>query len=182
LPGDPKDQHSRYLEAIINNQFLVASIYLPNGNPWPSEKFIYKLQWFKRLIKYAKELVKHDVPVLLVGDFNVMPEEIDVYNPESWKDNALFRVEVRKSFKSLIATGWTDAIRNLYPKQRIYTFWKYYHSAFAKDLGLRIDHFLVSKHFNTSLIKAGVDKNIRALPGTSDHAPVWLEIDDPEFL
>ncbi|MES2430903.1 MAG: exodeoxyribonuclease III [Bacteroidota bacterium] len=177
LPGDEEDVHSRYIEAIIN-KMLICCLYLPNGNPAPGPKFDYKLNWFKRLNAHAVKLLKHDVPVILVGDFNVMPTELDVYKPERWMDDALFRPEVRKAFKKLIDKGWTDAIRKLHPKEKIYTFWDYFRNAFGRDAGLRLDHFLLSPHFDKRLIKAGVDKKVRGWEKTSDHAPVWIEIKD----
>ncbi|RYD74265.1 MAG: exodeoxyribonuclease III [Sphingobacteriales bacterium] len=175
LPGNSEDEHSRYIEAIINNM-VIACIYLPNGNPYPGPKFEYKLAWFKRLRLHAKKLLKHDVPVILMGDFNVMPTELDVYKPERWINDALFRIEVRKEFKTLLAQGWTDAIRKLYPGEIIYTFWDYFRNAYGRNAGLRIDHFLLSSHFDKRLKKAGVDKQVRGWEKTSDHAPVWIEI------
>ncbi len=177
LPGDPGDEHSRYIEAIIN-KMVICCLYLPNGNPYPGPKFDYKLKWFKRLTAHAKKLLTHDVPVILIGDFNVMPTEMDVYKPERWINDALFRKEVRVAFKKLVAQGWTDAIRKLYPKEVIYTFWDYFRNAYARNAGLRIDHFLLSKHFSKRLKNGGVDKEVRGWPKTSDHAPVWIEIKD----
>jgi exodeoxyribonuclease-3 len=175
LPGDEEDEHSRYIEAIIENM-LICCLYLPNGNPAPGPKFDYKLAWFKRLQDHAKKLLKQDVPVIMLGDFNVMPTELDVYKPERWKDDALFRPETRAAFKKLVAQGWTDAIRKLYPDEVIYTFWDYFRNAYGRDAGLRIDHFLLSPHFDKRLKKAGVDKHVRGWEKTSDHAPVWIEI------
>jgi exodeoxyribonuclease III len=140
LPGDPEDSHSRYIEAIVNN-IAIGCLYLPNGNPWPGPKFDYKLKWFKRLTEHAKKLLEQKVPVALIGDYNVMPTELDVYKPERWVNDALFRVEVRDAFKKLVEQGWTDAIRKLYPKEKIYTFWDYFRNAYQRDAGLRIDHF-----------------------------------------
>ncbi|MEO5888840.1 MAG: exodeoxyribonuclease III [Ferruginibacter sp.] len=177
LPGDPADHQSRYIEAIINNM-LICCLYLPNGNPAPGPKFDYKLKWFKRLSAHTRSLIKYNVPVILVGDFNVMPAEKDVYKPESWMDNALFLPAARLAFKKLLAQGWTDAIRKLYPDQRIYTFWKYFYNAYERDAGLRIDHFLLSAHFNDRLIAGGVDRNVRGWEKTSDHAPAWIELAD----
>lgn len=175
LPGDEEDVHSRYLEAIIND-VLIASIYLPNGNPAPGIKYDYKLEWFKRLTVHAKKLLQQDVPVILAGDFNVMPTELDVYKPERWVDDALFRPEVRKAFKKLVDQGWTDAIRKLYPKEVIYTFWDYFRNAYGRNAGLRIDHFLLSPQVAARLKKAGVDKHVRGWEKSSDHAPVWIEL------
>lgn len=177
LPGDPEDLHSRYIEAVVNN-IVIGCLYLPNGNPYPGPKFDYKLNWFKRLSSHAKKLLKHDIPVILIGDFNVMPTELDVYKPERWVNDALFRKEVRAAFKKLVAQGWTDAIRKLYPDEIIYTFWDYFRNAYGRNAGLRIDHFLLSKHLNKRLLNAGVDKHVRGWEKTSDHAPVWIEIKD----
>ncbi len=175
LPGDPEDVHSRYIEAVVNDM-IIGCLYLPNGNPAPGPKFDYKLAWFKRLATHAKKLLKHDVPVMLVGDYNVIPTELDVYKPESWKKDALFFPESRAAYKKLVAQGWTDAIRTLYPDEKIYTFWDYFRNAYARDAGIRIDHFLLSPHFNGRLLNAGVDKYVRGWEKTSDHAPVWIEI------
>jgi exodeoxyribonuclease-3 len=177
LPGNPDDVQSRYIEAIVN-QIVIGCLYLPNGNPAHGPKFDYKLDWFKRLEKHAKDLLKHDVPVILVGDYNVMPTDLDVYKPERWLDDALFRPEVRSAFKKLVAHGWTDAIRKLYPDEKIYTFWDYFRNAYGRDAGLRIDHFLLSPHLDERLIGAGVDRNVRGWEKTSDHAPVWIELKD----
>ena len=177
LPGDPEDLHSRYIEAIINN-ITVGCLYLPNGNPWPGPKFEYKLNWFKRLAAHSKKLLAQKVPVALIGDFNVMPTELDVYKPERWVNDALFRIEVRDAFKRLMEQGWTDAIRKLYPKEKIYTFWDYFRNAYQRDAGLRIDHFLLSPQLKRKLVNAGVDKHVRGWEKTSDHAPVWIELKD----
>lgn len=175
LPGDPEDSHSRYIEALVNG-ILVGCLYLPNGNPAPGPKFDYKLQWFERLTTHAAMLFKSGKPVLLAGDFNVMPTEKDVYKPERWLDDALFRPEVRTAFKKLTDQGWTDAIRKLYPDEIIYTFWDYFRNAYGRNAGLRIDHFLLSPHLSSRLIAAGVDRNVRGWEKTSDHAPVWIEL------
>ncbi|WP_454746701.1 exodeoxyribonuclease III [Ciceribacter selenitireducens] len=177
LPGDPDDSHSRYIEAAIDGM-LIGCLYLPNGNPAPGPKFDYKLRWFERLHAYAADLLELDVPVALVGDFNVMPTDLDVYAPERWRDDALFRPEVRQAFAELVAMGWTDAVRSLHPDERIYTFWKYLRNAFARDAGLRIDHFLLSPSLRDRLTDCGVDKDVRGWDHTSDHAPVWIELDD----
>ena len=177
LPGDEDDSHSRYIEAMVNG-ILVACLYLPNGNPAPGPKFDYKLQWFERLTKHAAILQKSSTPVVLAGDFNVMPTELDVYKPERWVDDALFRPETRSAFKKLVDQGWTDAIRKLYPEEIIYTFWDYFRNAYGRNAGLRIDHFLLNPHLNRRLIKGGVDKHVRGWEKTSDHAPVWIELKD----
>jgi len=175
LPGDPADMHSRYIEAIVNDM-VIGCLYLPNGNPYPGPKFEYKLNWFKRLTDHAKKLLAEDVPVALVGDFNVMPTELDVYKPERWLNDALFRIEVRTAFKKLVSQGWTDALRKLHPGETIYTFWDYFRNAYARNAGLRIDHFLLSKHLDKRLQSAGVDRHVRGWEKTSDHAPVWIEL------
>jgi exodeoxyribonuclease-3 len=177
LPGDEEDVHSRYLEAIING-ILVGCLYLPNGNPAPGPKFDYKISWFKRLQKHAAYLLSEEVPVILAGDYNVMPTELDVYKPERWIDDALFRPEIRQAFKTLVEQGWTDALRTLHPNEVIYTFWDYFRNAFGRNAGLRIDHFLLSPQVSGRLVAAGVDKQVRGWEKTSDHAPTWIEITD----
>lgn len=175
LPGEPDDVQSRYIEAAIDGM-IVSCLYLPNGNPAPGPKFDYKLRWLERLQDYAGELLELNVPVALVGDFNVMPTDLDVYKPERWIDDALFRPEVKEAYAALIQQGWIDAIRHLHPNERVYTFWKYFRNAFARDAGLRIDHFLLSPSLATDLKQAKVDKFVRGWDHTSDHAPVWIEI------
>ena len=175
LPGDPEDEHSRYIEARINGM-VIGCLYLPNGNPAPGPKFDYKLKWFERLTVHAKELIASKQPVILTGDFNVMPTEMDVYKPERWVDDALFRPETRAAFKKLVDQGWTDAIRKLYPREVIFTFWDYFRNAYGRNAGLRIDHFLLSPQVEKNLKAAGVDKEVRGWEKTSDHAPVWIEI------
>lgn len=175
LPGDPEDRQSRYLEAAING-IIVGCLYLPNGNPRPGDKFDYKLKWFARLLDHAHGLLDHGLPVALIGDFNVMPTDLDVYAPERWRDDALFAPEVREAYARLLAQGWTDAVRTLHPDERIYTFWKYWRNAFARDAGLRIDHLLLSPDLAAKLTGAGVDREPRGWENTSDHAPVWIEL------
>lgn len=177
LPGDTEDSHSRYIEATING-LLVGCLYLPNGNPTPGSKFDYKLRWFERLTTYASELLAADTPVILAGDFNVIPTEQDVYKPERWINDALFRPETRAAFQGLLAQGWTDALRKVYPDETIYTFWDYFRNAYSRNAGLRIDHFLLSPHLAGRLVSAGVDHNVRGWEKTSDHAPVWIELAD----
>jgi exodeoxyribonuclease III len=177
LPGDPDDSHSRYIEAAIDG-VLIGCLYLPNGNPFPGPKFDYKRNWFGRLHAYAAELLELDIPVALVGDFNVIPTDLDVYAPERWRDDALFRPEVRRAYAELLALGWSDALRQLHPDERIYTFWKYFRNAFARDAGLRIDHFLLSSSLSDLLLRAEVDRFARGWDHSSDHAPVWIEIED----
>ncbi len=175
LPGDPEDMHSRYIEAVVNDM-IVGCLYLPNGNPYPGPKFEYKLNWFKRLSQHAKKLLAQDIPVVLAGDYNVIPTEMDVYKPEKWVNDALFRIEVRTAFKKLVDQGWTDALRHLHPGERIYTFWDYFRNAYGRDAGLRIDHFLLSPQLEKRLKKAGVDRHVRGWEKTSDHAPTWIEL------
>lgn len=177
LPGDDEDEQSRYIEAVING-ITIAGLYLPNGNPAPGPKFDYKLGWMKRLHTHAEQLLKEDKPVILTGDYNVIPEGQDVYKPERWVDDALFRPETREAFQQLLALGYTDAIRKLHPKDTIYTYWDYFRNAYGRNAGLRIDHFLLSKQVDERLLAAGVDKEVRGWEKTSDHAPVWIEIKD----
>lgn len=177
LPGNPDDVQSRYIEALINGVVIVC-LYLPNGNPAPGPKFEYKLEWFKRFSKRVKTLLNLKTPVILIGDFNVMPTELDVYKPEKWVNDALFRPEVRKAFNDIVLQGWTDAIRTLYPDEKIYTFWDYFRKAYERDAGLRIDHFLLSSEVAKKLVSGGVDRHVRGWEKTSDHAPVWIEINN----
>jgi exodeoxyribonuclease-3 len=177
LEGDPDDIQSRYIEALIND-VVIGCLYLPNGNPAPGPKLEYKLQWFDRLTRHAKQLLSYNLPVLLTGDFNVMPTELDVYKPERWVDDALFRPEVREAFQKLLSQGWTDAIRTLYPEQIIYTFWDYFRNAYGRNAGLRIDHFLLSPTLKERLTASNVDHHVRGWEKSSDHAPVWIEISD----
>ena len=177
LPGDSDDLHSRYIEADVGDM-IVGCLYLPNGNPAPGAKFDYKLSWFKRFNAHAKKLLKSTEPVVLTGDYNVMPTDIDVYKPERWVDDALFRPEVRKAYASLVAQGWTDALRTLHPNERIYTFWDYFRNAYARNAGLRIDHVLLNAPLAKRLVAAGVDREVRGWEKSSDHAPVWVEIKD----
>jgi exodeoxyribonuclease-3 len=177
LDGDPEDLHSRYIEAMVNN-VIIGCLYLPNGNPAPGPKFDYKLQWFERFTAHAAKLLTYNLPVVLVGDYNVIPTELDAYKPERWVEDALFRPETRLAFQNLMAQGWTDAIRKLYPTETIYTFWDYFRNAYGRNAGLRIDHFLLSPQVSDRLKSAGVDKDIRGWEKTSDHGPVWIEIND----
>lgn len=175
LPGDPGDLHSRYIEAAVQG-VIVGCLYLPNGNPAPGPKFDYKLGWFERLSLHAASLLEQDVPVILAGDYNVMPTELDVYKPEKWVDDALFRPEVRGAFQDLLAQGWVDAVRSLHPGERIYTFWDYFRNAYGRDAGLRLDHLLLSPHLAGRLKMAAVDKEVRGWEHASDHAPAWIEL------
>lgn len=177
LPGDEEDLHSRYIEAKIKG-IRIACLYLPNGNPAPGPKFDYKLKWMERLQLHARELLSFDEPVILTGDFNVIPTGQDVYKPERWVDDALFRPETRAVFHELLSQGWTDAIRKLYPTETIYTYFDYFRKAFERNAGLRIDHFLLSPRISNRLKSAGVNLETRAWEKTSDHAPVWIEIEE----
>ena len=175
LPGDPDDLHSRYLEATAHG-LTVGCLYLPNGNPAPGPKFDYKLRWLERLIVHAAALVSRDTPVVLAGDYNVIPTEKDVYKPERWVDDALFRIEVREAFTRLTRQGWIDSIRTLHPDAQIYTFWDYFRNAFGRDAGLRIDHLLLNPAVAGRLVDAGVDRDVRGWEKSSDHAPTWVEL------
>jgi exodeoxyribonuclease-3 len=175
LPGDPEDTHSRYIEARIDG-VVVGCLYLPNGNPAPGPKFDYKLRWLERLAKHAKDLLATDAPTVLAGDYNVIPTEIDVYKPERWVKDALFRPETREAFANVVAQGWTDAVRKLHPNERIYTFWDYFRNNFGRDAGLRIDHLLLSPSISERLVSAGVDREVRGWEKASDHAPTWITI------
>ncbi|UBB90077.1 exodeoxyribonuclease III [Candidatus Kaistella beijingensis] len=175
LPGDDEDDQSRYLEVKIED-LIIGCIYLPNGNPVPGPKFDYKMKWFERLDAHAEMLITSGKKVMLVGDFNVMPTEKDVYKPEKFKEDALFLPEVRKAFDNLLKQGWTDALRYLYPDEIIYTFWDYFRNAYQRNAGLRIDHFLLSPEILPQLKNAGVDKEVRGWDKSSDHAPVWVQL------
>jgi exodeoxyribonuclease-3 len=175
LPGDPEDLHSRYIEAVVNG-IIIGCLYLPNGNPAPGPKFDYKLAWFKRLTIHAADLLASGMPVVLTGDYNVMPTEIDVYKPERWVNDALFRPETREAFKTLAGQGWTDAVRKLHPDEVIYTFFDYFRDAYGRNAGLRIDHFLLSPQLESRLVAAAVDRNVRGWEKSSDHCPVWIEL------
>jgi exodeoxyribonuclease III len=177
LPGEEDDTHSRYIEAAVDG-VLIGCIYMPNGNPAPGPKFDYKLRWFERLRSYAAELLATGAPIVLAGDFNVMPSDLDVYKPERWIDDALFRPEVREAFRKMLEQGWTDAIRQLHPETRIYTFWDYFRNAWGRDAGLRIDHLLLSRAISDRLVAAGVDREARGWEKPSDHAPAWIELID----
>jgi exodeoxyribonuclease III len=175
LPGGEDDTHSRYIEAAVGG-VLIGCLYLPNGNPYPGPKFDYKLHWFERLRRHAQALLDSGAPIVLAGDYNVMPTDLDVYAPERWQDDALFRIEVRDAFAELVAQGWTDALRKLHPDARIYTFWDYLRKRWERNAGLRIDHFLLSPDVAKRLKRAEVDRHVRGWEKTSDHAPVWIEL------
>ena len=168
---------SRYIEVAVNG-VLIGGLYLPNGNPRPGPKFDYKLQWFDCLIDHAAELLDSGLPMILIGDFNVMPTERDVYKPERWLEDALFAPEIRGAFFRLTGQGWIDALRTFHPDETIYTFWNYFRNAFPRNAGLRIDHILLSPILADRLIDAQVDTHVRGWEKTSDHAPVWIELAD----
>ncbi|KQS55518.1 exodeoxyribonuclease III [Brevundimonas sp. Leaf363] len=176
LPGDPRDAQSRYIEAAVNG-VLIGCLYLPNGNPQPGPKFAYKLAWMERLIAHAATLLDTDAPVVLAGDFNVVPTEADIYNSRSWKKNALLQPESRAAFARLLDAGWSDAVRERFPDDPPpWTFWQYFRQAWERDAGMRIDHLLLNPNAAARLTDAGVDKSVRGEEKASDHAPTWIEL------
>ena len=177
LPGDPDDTHSRYIEAAVSG-VLIGCLYLPNGNPVPGPKFDYKLRWMDRLIAHAADLKGLDCPVVLAGDYNVIPTDADVYKPERWLNDALFQPQPKAQYARLLEQGWTDAVRHLHPKETIYTFWDYWRNAWARNAGIRIDHLLLNAKAKRRLSSAGVDTEIRGRPHASDHAPTWIVLND----
>ncbi len=177
LPGDPDPSQSRYLEADVHG-LRVACLYLPNGNPWPGPKFDYKLAWFAQLHRHAARLLKDGVPTVLCGDFNVVPtDELDIYDPKSWRTDALLQPESREAYFALLEQGWTDSIRQVHGDAKIFTFWDYFRRHWERDAGLRIDHLLLSPQLAPMLRDAGVDRWVRGQPGASDHAPTWVLLD-----
>ncbi|WP_127523300.1 exodeoxyribonuclease III [Mesorhizobium sp. Z1-4] len=176
LPGDDDDRQARYIEAAVRG-VLIASIYAPNGNPQPGPKFDYKLAWLERLSRHATALRKTGAPVVLAGDYNVAPTELDIYDTRSWDDDALIQPQSRAAFRKLVGRSWTDALRHRHPDERVYTFWRYRRSRWQRDAGLRLDHLLLSPNLRDRLTDAGVDRDVRALEGASDHAPVWIELE-----
>jgi len=175
LPGDPDDTHSRYLEAEVGG-IIVACLYLPNGNPQPGPKFDYKLAWFERLNLHGKALYRLKRPVVLCGDYNVVPTDFDIYDPKSWKKDALLQPESRDAYARLLKQGWVDAIRALHPQERVYTFWDYFRNHWERNGGLRIDHLLLNKAAAAQLRDANVDRWVRGEAHASDHAPAWVEL------
>jgi exodeoxyribonuclease-3 len=176
LPGDDSDEQSRYMEAVVND-IVIACLYLPNGNPAPGPKFDYKLAWFERLITRAAQLIETGAPVVIAGDYNVMPTELDVYKPERWLNDALFRPESREAFHRLVNQGWLDSLRAMHPDEVIYTFYDYFRNAYGRNAGLRIDHLLLSPALAPALRAAGTDHDIRGREKPSDHVPTWIELD-----
>jgi exodeoxyribonuclease-3 len=177
LPFDADDTQSRYIEAAING-VLVGCLYAPNGNPQPGPKFAYKLAWLARLARHARALLKSRAPVVLAGDYNVVPSPFDIYQTKSWDDDALVQPESRAAFAKIVAQGWTDALRVMHPAEPMYTFWHYMRNRFARDAGLRLDHLLLSPGLAGRLTDAGVDRAVRGKANASDHAPAWIEIAD----
>ncbi len=175
LPGDPEDVQSRFLAAEVGGVTIVC-LYLPNGNPAPGPKYDYKLRWMERFAERVEEWATSGKPVVLTGDYNVIPTEKDVYRPERWVNDALFRTETREAFQKLLAQGWTDALRRLFPEEIFYTYWDYFRGAFQRDAGLRIDHFLLNEAAMKRLQKGGVNKNVRGWEKSSDHTPVWITL------
>jgi len=173
LPGQDKDTHARYLEAAVGG-IVIACLYLPNGNPIRSPKFQYKLAWFDALLAHAQALWDSKQPVVLVGDFNVVPTDHDIYDPKSWKRDALLQPETRARYAKLLEQGWRDSLRHVCGDQRVYTFWDYFRNHWQRNAGLRIDHLLLSKVLQPRLEDAGVDRWVRDRPKASDHAPAWI--------
>jgi exodeoxyribonuclease-3 len=175
LPGDPADDQARYIEAAVNG-ILIASIYLPNGNPQPGPKFAYKLAWFERLIAHGAQLMAAGVPVVLAGDYNVVPTEADIWSGHHEQDNALLQPESRAAYRRLLEQGWTDALRTLQPEGPLWTFWGYLRHRWPNDKGMRLDHLLLSPDLARRLAAAGVSRGARGEEGASDHAPTWIEL------
>jgi exodeoxyribonuclease-3 len=176
LPGDPGDDHSRYIEAAVDG-VVIACLYLPNGNPQPGPKFDYKLAWFDRLIEHAQGLFDSGHPVVIAGDYNVVPTDFDIYNPRSWLKDALVQPESRERYRHLLGQGWIDSIRHLHPDEAVFTFWDYFRKHWERNAGLRIDHLLLNQPLAPCLVEAGVDTWVRGQPHASDHAPAWVKLD-----
>ena len=176
LPNDPNLDQSRYIEAAVCG-ILIGNMYAPNGNPKPGPKFDYKLAWLDRLKDHAQDLLDSKLPAILVGDYNVIPTDQDVYKPERWAKDALFAPEAREKFRELVGQGWTDALRTLHPDEPMFTFWHYWRNSFERDAGIRIDHALLSPALAKGLKAAGVDRTPRGWEKTSDHGPIWVEVD-----
>lgn len=177
LPDDPDEKQPRYIEAAVNG-VIVACLYAPNGNPQPGPKFDYKREWNERLIAHAADLFASGLPVVIAGDFNIVPTPFDIYETKSYDDNALLQPGPREQYERLLAQGWVDAIRKTHPKTQVFTFWDYMRKRWERNAGLRLDHILLSKKLARKLIDAGVDREVRGLPEASDHAPVWVTLKD----
>jgi exodeoxyribonuclease-3 len=175
LPGNDEDTHSRYIEADVAG-IRIGCLYLPNGNPAPGPKFDFKLSWFARLHAYAAGLVRLESPVVLCGDYNVVPTDLDAYKPERWVNDAVFFPESKDAYRRLLEQGWTDAIRHLHPNEGMFTYWDYFRNAFQRDAGIRMDHLLLNRPLARRLLAAGVDRHVRGWEKSSDHAPAWIEI------
>ncbi|WP_424813435.1 exodeoxyribonuclease III [Roseococcus sp. YIM B11640] len=175
LPGDPRDAQARYIEAAVRG-VIVGCLYAPNGNPHPGPKFDYKLAWMERLAAHAATLLASGAPVVLAGDYNVVPTDADIYAVRSWARDALLQPAPRAAFRRLLDQGWTDALGALHPDHAPYTFWDYKREAWPRDAGLRIDHLLVSPSLQPRLAAGGVDRDVRGREGASDHAPAWIEL------
>jgi exodeoxyribonuclease-3 len=175
LPGDAADTQARYIEAAVDG-IVVTSIYLPNGNPQPGPKFAYKLAWFERLLAHAEALAASGHPVVLAGDYNVVPTDFDIYNPAGWRKDALLQPQTREKYRQLLAQGWIDAVRHKLPEERIYTFWDYFRQHWERNSGLRIDHLLLNAQAAPRLREVGVDRWVRGLEKPSDHAPTWVTL------
>jgi len=178
LPGDDTDKQGRYIEAAVNG-VLIACIYLPNGNPQPGPKFGYKLAWFERLITHAATLFTTEAPVVLAGDFNVVPTDFDIYPTKSWAKDALVQPAPRACFQRLLDQDWVDAIRTLHPSEPTFTFWDYKRQRWERDAGLRLDHLLLNRVAANRLVEAAVDRQMRGEKGASDHAPAWIQLENP---
>ncbi len=177
LPGNAADDQSRYVEAAVQG-LIVGCLYAPNGNPQPGPKFDYKLAWMERLLAHAATLHASGHPVVLAGDYNVVPTDFDIYDPRSWKKDALLQPQVRADHERLLKQGWVDALRVRYPQERIYTFWDYFRQHWERNAGLRIDHLLLNH--KVRLVDAGVDRWVRGRPHASDHAPTWVTLEKPD--
>ena len=180
LAGDDEDVHARFIEGVVSLKsgvVRVACLYLPNGNPVETEKYPYKLKWMSRLRDYASQRLKTEEPLILAGDFNVIPAPQDVHNPGAWANDALFKPETRESFQALLGLGFTDALRAVTDEPGQYTFWDYQAGAWQKNWGIRIDHLLLSPQASDRLLNVGIDKYVRAWEKPSDHVPVWIDLD-----
>ncbi len=176
LPDGAEDSHSRYLEGTVKG-IRIGSLYLPNGNPQPGPKFDYKLAWFERLIRHAAGLCNSGEPVVLAGDYNVVPTDFDIYDTRSWLKDALLQPDTRECYRRLLSQGWTDSVRARFPDKRVYTFWDYFRQHWQKNSGMRIDHLLLNPSLSSRLVDAGVDTWVRGQPGASDHAPAWVRLE-----